>query len=102
VPTCARLEELQPVTFRYKSEPRGAQQYGLIAEEVAKIYRELVVRNPKGNIISVRHDELAPTLLNEMKTHKQDLSAEIGALRAEVRVLQASQQGRLRGLTPRD
>ena len=51
-----------------------------------------------GEIISARYDELAPMPLNEMKLQKQEISA----LRAEVRVLQASQQDNLRELTPRE
>jgi hypothetical protein len=38
-----------------------------VAEEVAKVYPELVVRDAKGTILSVRYDELAPMLLNEMQ-----------------------------------
>jgi hypothetical protein len=86
------LEKLRPVTFRYKSEPHGARQYGLIAEEVAKVYPELVVRDAKGEVISVRYDELAPMLLNEMKLQKQQFTAEIRELQAEVHALQASQR----------
>jgi len=63
----SKLDQLRPVTFRYKNEPQGPQQYGLIAEEVAKVYPELVVRNDKGDVISVRYDELAPMLLNEVQ-----------------------------------
>lgn len=42
-------------------------QYGLIAEEVAKIYPELVIRDQNGRVDGVRYDELAPMLLNEMQ-----------------------------------
>jgi hypothetical protein len=42
----ARLMRLRPVAFRYKADPTGTQQYGLIAEEVAKVYPELVVKTP--------------------------------------------------------
>jgi hypothetical protein len=68
-----KLDELRPVTFQYKTDPQGARQYGLIAEEVAKVYPELVVRDAKGKIISVRYDELAPMLLNEVQQLKQQL-----------------------------
>jgi hypothetical protein len=37
------LWQLRPVTFRYKQDPQE-RQYGLIAEDVAKVYPELVVR----------------------------------------------------------
>jgi Chaperone of endosialidase len=42
------LFRLRPVTFRYKQDAQGERQYGLIAEEGAKIYPELVVRGAKG------------------------------------------------------
>jgi hypothetical protein len=63
----AKLQQLRPVTFHLKSDPTGAVQYGLIAEEVATIYPELVVRDQNGRIDGVRYDELAPMLLNEMQ-----------------------------------
>ena len=66
----AKLEQLRPVIFKLKSDAKGTRQYGLIAEEVAKIYPELVIRDEKGRIDGVRYDELAPMLLNEVQ--KQD------------------------------
>ena len=61
-----KLRQLRPVSFHLKSDPKGAIQYGLIAEEVAKVYPELVIRNERGRIDGVRYDELAPMLLNEV------------------------------------
>jgi trimeric autotransporter adhesin len=91
-----RLLQLRPVKFRYKkADASGAKpiQYGLIAEEVAKVYPELVVRDATtGRIDGVRYDELAPMLLNEMKVQKQQFTAEIQELRAEVRALQDSRR----------
>ena len=63
------LWQLRPVSFRYKQEP-SEKQYGLIAEEVAKVYPELVVRGDKGEIESVQYRELIPLMLNEMQ-HQQ-------------------------------
>jgi hypothetical protein len=63
----AKLQELRPMKFHLKTDPYGAIQYGLIAEEVAKVYPELVVRDKNGRIDGVRYDELAPMLLNEMQ-----------------------------------
>ncbi len=40
----AKLASLRPVTFQLKSDSTGTRQYGLIAEEVAKVYPELVIR----------------------------------------------------------
>jgi hypothetical protein len=75
----AKLKQLRPVTFHLKADPKGAPQYGLIAEEVAKVYPELVVRDQKGRIDGVRYDELAPMLLNEV----QKQAAEIRELKQQ-------------------
>src|SRR5260221_1501688 len=71
-----KLQQLRAMTFRYKQAPRGPLQYGLIAEEVAKVYPELVTRNAKGEIEGVRYDELAPLLLNEVQWQQHQLSAQ--------------------------
>ena len=63
----AKLRLLRPVTFKLKSDGTGMRQYGLIAEEVAKVYPELVIRDEKGRIDGVRYDELTPILLNEVR-----------------------------------
>ena len=57
------LQQLRPVTFHLETEPHGALQYGLIAEEVNRVYPDLVIRNEAGAIQGVRYDELAPLLL---------------------------------------
>src|SRR5271166_4962346 len=77
----AKLQELRPVTFHLKSDPDGAVQYGLIAEEVDKVYPELVIRDEKGEIQGVRYDELAPMLLNEMQQQKAQLEQQNTQLR---------------------
>jgi Chaperone of endosialidase len=77
----AKLQELRPVSFHYKADPRGERRYGLIAEEVAQVYPELVVRNEQGRIDGVRYDELAPLLLNEV----QKQSAEIRELKERLK-----------------
>jgi hypothetical protein len=48
-------------------EPNGVPQSGLIAEGIAKVYPELVIRDQSGRIDGVRDDEFAPMLLNEMQ-----------------------------------
>jgi hypothetical protein len=53
--------------FHLKTDPKGALQCGLIAEEVAKVYPELVIRNEAGRIYGVRYDQLAPMLLNKVQ-----------------------------------
>ena len=63
---------LKPVTFHYKTGAGEMLQFGLIAEEVAEVNPELVVRNEKGEVYSVRYDQVNAMLLNEfLKAHHQ-------------------------------
>lgn len=88
----AKLGRLRPVTFEYKSDPQRARQYGLIAEQVAKVYPELVVRDASGRIISVRYDELAPMILNEMLEQNKKLTEQNEQLDEKIRGLEAAVQ----------
>ena len=72
----AKLQQLRPVTFHYKTDSQGVLRYGLIAEEVAKVYPELVVRDKHGRIDGVRYDELAPMLLNEVQKQEKKIDAQ--------------------------
>jgi hypothetical protein len=84
---------LKPVTFQYKSDNTGTPQFGLIAEEVAAVNPDLVVRDKNGEIYTVRYDAVNAMLLNEfLKEHRtvQELKKEIAALTATVKE-QASQ-----------
>jgi hypothetical protein len=76
---------LQPVTFRYKHEldPNNIPQFGLVAEQVETVNPDLVIRDGKGKIISVRYDAVNAMLLNEfLKEHQkvQDLEKQVAAL----------------------
>ncbi len=84
----SQLMRLRPVTFVYKPEYAngdGSMQYGLIAEEVAKIYPQLVAYDSDGNPYSVRYQYLSTMLLNEVQ--KQYRRAE-----TEEVVIQAQEQ----------
>jgi len=68
------LFSLKPVTFRYKKEidPQGISQLGLVAEEVEKVNRDLVVRDKDGKPFTVRYDQVNAMLLNEfLKEHSK-------------------------------
>ena len=70
---------LQPVIFRYKKEldPEATPQFGLIAEEVAKVDPDLVARDGTGKPFTVRYDEINAMLLNEfLKEHRKVESLE--------------------------
>jgi hypothetical protein len=93
MPATEDLERLQSVTFHYKSDPEGPVQYGLIAEEVADVYPDLVVRDESGRIDGIRYDELAPLLLKRMQAEQtvlQAQKAQIAALKRQLSELRAS------------
>ncbi len=63
---------LKPVTFRYKHEldPKGIPQFGLVAEQVEKVNPDLVARDEKGKVYTVRYEAVNAMLLNEfLKAH---------------------------------
>jgi hypothetical protein len=61
---------LRPVTFHYKTDSKATAQFGLIAEEVAKVNPSLVVLDKEGKPYTVRYDAVNAMLLNEfLKEH---------------------------------
>jgi hypothetical protein len=81
------LMRLRPVTFRYKEPAKDGSkpiQYGLIAEEVAEVYPDLVVHSAGGQIEGVKYQLLAPMLLNEVQRQQK----EITSLKGENQALQ--------------
>jgi hypothetical protein len=86
---------LKPVTFRYKKEldPVGIPQFGLVAEQVEKVNPDLVARDEKGHVYTVRYEAVNAMLLNEfLKEHKkvEELEGIVTSLAATVKE-QASQ-----------
>lgn len=70
------LIHLRPVTFRYKKTPANGErplQYGLIAEEVAEVYPELVVYNTASETQSVQYHQLPVLLLNELQKQQRKI-----------------------------
>jgi hypothetical protein len=88
----AKLEQVRPVTFHLRSEPKGTLQYGLIAEEVDKVYPDLVVRNEAGRIEGVRYDERASILLTEVQSQRAAIGQDDAKFAAEEQRLAAQQQ----------
>jgi hypothetical protein len=81
---------LKPVTFHYKSDNTNTPQFGLIAEEVAEVNPDLVVRDDNGKIYSVRYDAVNAMLLNEfLKEHRtvQRQEATIAKQQKQIEVL---------------
>ena len=78
----------QPATFCYNSDSTNTVQFGLIAEEVAKVDSNLVVRDQERKPYSVRYDQVNAMLLNEfLKEHRtvQELKREIAGLSAKIK-----------------
>lgn len=107
-----RLMQLRPVTFRYKDDAETGPhslQYGLIAEEVAKVYPDLVQYDKDGKPFTIYYHLLTPMLLNELqkahhrfetqeteiKSLKASQKTEIDALKSELASLKQSQQRQL-------
>jgi hypothetical protein len=65
-----RVQRLRPVSFRYRTGPES-RQYGLIAEEVAKVFPELVVRGRDGTVETVAYQLLPPLLLAELQRQER-------------------------------
>jgi hypothetical protein len=88
------LMQLRPVMFRYRNAPADGskrEQYGLIAEEVDKIYPELVVRDSDGRPWALAYQELPALLLNEIQKQRRTIAAqeqELQRLSERVRALE--------------
>ena len=83
---------LKPVTFHYKSDSADTPQFGLIAEEVADVNPNLVVRDADGEIYTVRYEAVNAMLLNEfLKEHSkmQKLEATLEAVSERLKLQEA-------------
>jgi len=86
---------LRPVTFHYKTDAKGTPQFGLIAEEVAKVNPALVLPDKEGKPYTVRYDAVNAMLLNEfLKEHKTvlDQGATIARLEKQIDALTSGLQ----------
>jgi hypothetical protein len=89
---------LKPVTFHYKTDKTGTSQFGLIAEEVARVNPDLVVRDKNGEIYTVRYEAVNAMLLNEFLKEHQKVEDQ-GHQLNEQRSVIAKQQKQIEALT---
>jgi hypothetical protein len=78
-----RLLDLKPVTFRYKDSRGNGEkplEYGLIAEEVAQVFPDLVVFDSAGQPKTVKYRLLSSLLLNELQKQHTQLDGQVAAI----------------------
>ena len=90
--TSEAIFSLKPVTFRYRKEidRAGTSQFGLIAEEVAKVNPTLVLPDKEGKPYTVHYDAVNAMLLNEfLKEHRkvQELATNDAEQQREIKAL---------------
>jgi hypothetical protein len=86
-----RLAKLRPVTFRYKGHAEEPAQFGLIAEEVEKVFPELVFHSDSGQPETVLYNEMPAMLLNELQKQQRRMdqqTQEIARLLDRVQMLE--------------
>ena len=91
----SKLLQLRPVNFFYKPEYDDGShqlQYGLIAEEVAKVYPEMVAYGKDGQPYTVKYQLLAPMLLNELQKEHAVVMSQQDELQTQLQQIKAQRQ----------
>jgi len=103
--TSEAIFSLRPVTFHYKGDTTNTPQFGLIAEEVAKVNPALILLDNEGKPYSVHYEHINAMLLNEfLKEHRtvseqQALIAQLQSTVAKQETNVARQQKQIDALT---
>jgi len=93
--TSESILALKPVSFRYKIHKDTTPNFGLIAEDVAKVNPDLVIYDADRKPYTVRYDAVNAMLLNEfLKEHRtvQEQGAAITRLEKQIETLTAGLQ----------
>ena len=91
----SKLLQLRPVTFFYKpqyDDGSHALQFGLIAEEVAKVYPEMVAYDKDGQPYTVKYQMLTPMLLNELQKQHTVVAAQQDELQTQLQQIKTQRQ----------
>jgi polyhydroxyalkanoate synthesis regulator phasin len=89
------LMRLRPVTYRYKQPYADGSKpidYGLIAEEVAEVYPDLVAKDADGQIQTVQYQKLTPMLLNEVQKERRLLEQQQQTIEQQAETIQRQEQ----------
>jgi len=87
--TCEAIFSLKPVRFHYKGDETNMPQFGLIAEEVAKVNPALILVDKEGKPYTVRYEQINAMLLNEHKRVQEEQTT-IGQLESTTAKQQAT------------
>jgi predicted ribosome quality control (RQC) complex YloA/Tae2 family protein len=84
------LMRLRPVAFKYQAQvdPTGLTQYGLIAEEVAEVYPDLVACGRDGKPETVRYHLVNALLLNELQKQHRNVERQQKANEAQEKTIE--------------
>jgi len=85
------LMQLRPVTFRYQpvyDDGANALQYGLIAEEVAKVYPAMVDYDSTGKPLALRYNFLAAMLLEQVQKQHAKIDEQAARIEAQQRQIE--------------
>jgi hypothetical protein len=87
------LMDLRPVVFKYKPEfdSSGLRQYGLIAEEVAQIYPELVAYDEQGRPQAIRSQLFDGLFLNEIQKQHRKLETQETTISEQTKLIERQQ-----------
>ena len=93
--TSEALFSLKPVSYRLKKEfdPTQPLAFGLIAEEVEKVNPDLVSRNNKGQVESVRYEMVNAMMLNEFLKEHQTVKALKSTVEKQDAIIAQQQKG---------
>lgn len=84
---------LKPVTFHYKDDAKNTPCFGLIAEEVAEVNPDLILRDKEGKPFTVRYEQINAMLLNEFLKEHSKVEGQQATI-AELKQTVAQQQKR--------
>jgi hypothetical protein len=84
---------LRPVTFHYKTDTADTPQFGLIAEEVAKVNPALVLPDQEGKPYTVRYEAVNAMLLNEFLKAHQNMEEQGATIAKQQRQIEALTAG---------
>ena len=91
----SKLFQLRPVTFFYKPQYDDGShhlQYGLVAEEVAQVYPEMVAYDKDGKPFTVLYQMLVPMLLGEFQKEHAVVMTQQHELQTQLQRIKAQRQ----------